>query len=170
MMKDAGINHKKAQSIKKTLSSTGSLPGSLAAPSTMSVGKQYSSTSSLGAHHPGAMNPRNTDRGRRTKAAIDLVRARTIVTPIPTSHFSLEARTFLRGDTMFSHASSPSSASRSRPREGQIAHQPTRNGQGHGEGEGEAQKQALLYAVALAYSSQTERALVLNLASTSWRA
>ena len=79
MMKDAGINHKKAQSIKKTLSSTGSLPGSL--PSTMSVGKQYSSTSSLGAHRPGAMNPRNADRGRKTKAAIDLVRARAIVTP-----------------------------------------------------------------------------------------
>jgi hypothetical protein len=73
MMKDAGINGKKAQSIKQALNSTGSLPGSLASSSTMSVGKQYSSSSMLSAHRPGVMNPRNSDRGRKTKAVIDQV-------------------------------------------------------------------------------------------------
>ena len=74
MMKEAGINHRKAQSIKQALNNTGSLPGSLASSTAMaSVGKQYSSSSNLGAHRPGAINPRNSDRGRKSKAAIEQV-------------------------------------------------------------------------------------------------
>eukprot|EP00802_Teleaulax_amphioxeia_P015816 Tamp_15916.p1 GENE.Tamp_15916~~Tamp_15916.p1 ORF type:complete len:221 (-),score=42.03 Tamp_15916:716-1378(-) len=73
MMKDAGINGKKAANLKQALTSTGSLPPSLSSASTSSmgsVGKQYSA-SSTGSVLSFVSNPRNSDRGRRTKSAIE---------------------------------------------------------------------------------------------------